>query len=52
MGKVVSFPLNSVQNDKETAIFNTNNTDGHIKKKKSLNQEGGYACYGCGKIQG
>jgi len=50
--KVVSFPINSVVIDKETAIFNTNTIDGHINEKYSLNQDSGYACYGCGKIQG
>jgi len=39
MGKVVSFPVNSVANDKETAIFNTNTIDCHINKKTVLTKK-------------
>jgi hypothetical protein len=44
--------MNSVANDKETSIFNTNTVDGQINEKYSRDQEGAYACYGCEKIQG
>jgi hypothetical protein len=40
VGKVVSFPMNSVAIDKETAIFNTNTTDGQINEKYSLKTQG------------
>jgi len=40
VGKVVSFPMNSVAIDKETAIYNTNTINGQINEKFSLKMQG------------